>query len=377
MALIAETDIFTLCAILFGLSWFGFWADSHRLGQKTSGALWVILGGVLLSNFHVTPFSAGAYAFIMEYMVPLAIPLLLFKADLRKIFRESGAVMVTFLVASFGTVAAAIIGLYVIDLGEVGPQIAGVFASGYIGGTMNFVAVAQAVEIEPGLFSVAIGANSVVSVMALMLLLAIPSISLIRRWLPSAIMDNADPCANTDQGAESNSDLKLTHIVGALSLSFLICAVSSQLATALSIAQYAILFVTGFAVVAANSAPKLFERLEGEFDIGMLIMYLFFAAIGLSTNVTEFIASALHLFFYSLSLVTLHFLLVLSLAKLLKFDLAEALVGSAAALVGPGPTAALASSRGWKTLVMPGIMCGVFGYVIANFIGVSMTRFLS
>jgi len=377
MAIIAENDILTLCATLFGLAWFGFWTDSHPFGRKTSGALWVILGGVLLSNFHVTPFNAVVYGFVMEYMVPLAIPLLLFKADLRKIFRESGAVMVTFLVASCGTVAAAILGLYLIDLGEAGPEVAGVFASGYIGGTMNFVAVAQAVDMDLGLFSVAIGANSVVSVMALMLLLTIPSISLLRRWLPSPIMDNADPTANADQVAESGSKMKLTHITGALCLSFVICAASFQLTAEFAISQYAILFVTGFAIILANSTPRLFSRLEGEFEIGMLIMYLFFAAIGLSTNVTSFIDSALHLFFYSLSLVVLHFILILSVAKLMKFDLAEALVGSAAALVGPGPTAALASSRGWKTLVMPGIMCGIFGYVIANFIGVSMTRLLS
>jgi uncharacterized membrane protein len=67
---------------------------------------------------------------------------------------------------------------------------------------------------------------------------------------------------------------------------------------------------------------------------------------------------------------------VLGFARLFKLDLAEALVGSAAALVGPGPTAAIASSKGWHRLVTPGIMCGLFGYVIANFVGVAITRFL-
>jgi len=107
-----------------------------------------------------------------------------------------------------------------------------------------------------------------------------------------------------------------------------------------------------------------------------LMMYLFFAAIGLSTNVTAFVDSALNLFFYALLLVVLHLLLVLLMAKVFGFDLAEALTGSAAALVGPGPTAAIASANGWKELVTPGIVCGLFGYIIANFIGVTLTNLL-
>tara|TARA_R110001599_G_scaffold353465_1_gene593115 strand:+ start:29370 stop:29723 length:354 start_codon:yes stop_codon:yes gene_type:complete len=43
---------------------------------------------------------------------------------------------------------------------------------------------------------------------------------------------------------------------------------------------------------------------------------------------------------------------------------------------GAGPTAAIASANGWKELVTPGIVCGLFGYIIANFIGVTITNFL-
>ena len=78
----------------------------------------------------------------------------MFKASLGKIFRESGRVMLAFVCASLGTVVAAVVALFLVDLGETGPQLAGVIASGYIGGTMNFVAVAQAVEMEAGLFTV-------------------------------------------------------------------------------------------------------------------------------------------------------------------------------------------------------------------------------
>ena len=62
--------------------------------------------------------------------------------------------------------------------------------------------------------------------------------------------------------------------------------------------------------------------------------------------------------------------------RLLKIQLDEAIVASGAALVGPAVTAAIATSKGWRHLVTPGIMCGIFGYVIATFIGVSITAML-
>jgi uncharacterized membrane protein len=76
-------------------------------------------------------------------------------------------------------------------------------------------------------------------------------------------------------------------------------------------------------------------------------------------------------------IILVHLTIVLVGAKLLKIQLDEAIVASGAALVGPAVTAAIATSKGWKHLVTPGIMCGIFGYVIATFIGVSITALLN
>ena len=72
-----------------------------------------------------------------------------------------------------------------------------------------------------------------------------------------------------------------------------------------------------------------------------------------------------------------HLSVVLLCAKLLKIELPEAIIASGAALVGPAPTAAIASSKGWQHLITPGIMCGIFGYAIATFVGVSITALLN
>ncbi len=377
MTLIAANDIFSLGAILIGLAWVGFYVDRHPIGRKTSGVIWVLGCAMLLSNFNVIPFQALTYDFVGGSLVPLAVPLLLFKADLRRIFRDSGMVMVTFLIASMATVAGAVLGYYLLDLGEIGHKVAGVYTGGYIGGAVNFLAVSEAVQMTETEFSVSISASSVVSMIALMMLIAIPSV----RWLvdkvPSSFLDELSEQEKSDLANTAAPRLLLTHVTGAVALSFIICAAAQMMSNALGMSNYNILFITLITLVVANLMPKLMDSLEGEFELGMLFMYIFFAAVGAGTNATEFIGSAFILFVYGMTIILVHLILVLLIARLMKVDLAEAVVASGAALVGPTVTAAIAISRGWRTLVTPAIMCGIFGYAIATFIGVALSKLLA
>ena len=108
--MISPDNIFAISATILGLAWIGFWIDTSSLGKKTSGVMWVLLTGMLLSNVGIAPLKSPIYEFVGSNLVPLAIPLLLFKADLRDIFRKSGKVMIAFLVAAFGTVVGVLIG---------------------------------------------------------------------------------------------------------------------------------------------------------------------------------------------------------------------------------------------------------------------------
>jgi uncharacterized membrane protein len=363
--------------ILLGLAYLGFWVDNHPIGKKTSGVVWVLVAAMLLSNIGVIPFSSPAYDFVGAYMVSLAIPLLLFKADIRKIFRESGKVIITFAIASAATVFGAILGFYLMDLGEIGPKVAGVYTGGYVGGAVNFLAVSQVVEMTETEFTSALSASSVVSILALMTLIALPSIRWVTRFVPTSFADTIPEHEKQELKEANRAKVYLRHLTGALALSFGICAMSAAIAQFIGYPHYTILFVTIFTILIANLFPKAMDALEGEFELGMIFMYIFFAMVGSSTNATAFLGSAMNLFVYGMMIIFIHLAVLLLVARLIKVDLAEAIIASAAALVGPAPTAAIAISQGWRSLVTPGIMCGIFGYVIGTFIGVTVTAFLS
>ena len=73
---------------------------------------------MILANLKIIPTLAPAYDVTWNYLVPIAIPLLLLRADLKRIVRESGPVLIAFVIGSVAVVAGAIIGASLHDLGH-------------------------------------------------------------------------------------------------------------------------------------------------------------------------------------------------------------------------------------------------------------------
>ena len=57
-------------------------SEKTKIGSMVSAALVSTLVGLAASNIGIIPYEARAYSIIMEFMLPLTIPLLLFRADL-------------------------------------------------------------------------------------------------------------------------------------------------------------------------------------------------------------------------------------------------------------------------------------------------------
>lgn len=65
-----------------------------------SAALVSTLVGLAASNLGIIPYEAKSYAVFLEFLLPLSIPLLLFRADLRRIVQSTGTLLLAFLFGS-------------------------------------------------------------------------------------------------------------------------------------------------------------------------------------------------------------------------------------------------------------------------------------
>ena len=109
LPLIGPDQDFALWAVLIAIAAFGFWCERTTWGRKYSGVMLLITLAIVLANLRIIPTSAPAYDVVWEYLVPIAIPLLLFQADLKRIVRESGPTLIAFIIGSAAVVALSLI----------------------------------------------------------------------------------------------------------------------------------------------------------------------------------------------------------------------------------------------------------------------------
>jgi uncharacterized membrane protein len=67
--------------------------------------------------------------------------------------------------------------------------------------------------------------------------------------------------------------------------------------------------------------------------------------------------------------VGVHGLVVFGIGRLARMDVGTLAVASQAAVGGPSSALAVAVSREWKGLVLPGIIVGLLGYALGNYLG--------
>ncbi|MCP3981537.1 MAG: DUF819 family protein [bacterium] len=374
--LISAEQHWTLWAILFGAAAFGLWAERTRLGSRVSGAVLTILVTFVLSNARVIPVSAPAYDVVWDYFLPLAIPLLLFRADLRRIVREAGPTLFAFAAAAVGTVIGTLIAFRIVPLGEEGWKLAGIFCATYVGGSMNFGAVANSLELQSGdLLAASIAADNLMMTLYFLVLFALPSLGFLRRaFVRRDEIENAPEAGSGDGHAWRIRDLSLMGICFALALAAGLCAAGYGLASVLGYPSAGILVVTALTVTLATLAPRRLEAVSGAENIGTLFMQIFFAVIGATANIAAVLRSGTVLLLFAGIILSVHLITILGLGKLMRLDLREIIIASNANMGGPTTAAAMAASRGWNSLVLPAILCGTLGYAIATFVGDSLAR---
>lgn len=345
-----------------------------RVGQF--GVLFIILFPALLSAFGILPRGAPLYGMVVEYFVPLSLPLLLFQADLRRIWRESGRVLIAFLGAAAATVVGAMLALPLVDLGSEEGVWVGILTAGFIGGSANAgsVAVAMNKATDPAM-GVAVASVFAVAVPFLALLLTLPTLPRLWRWFSPHAADPAISLPASELASERQA-IGAGTLVSALALSALICAISDALAQWLAYPPAKFLLITLFSVAFATALPRQASSLHGHYEVGQILIYGFFAVIGVNIDFVLAVTEGSQVMLFTGILLLVHLVLLSLFGRWLKLSGPELAVASNACILSPATAAAMAVARGWHNLVTPALLCGVFGYAIANLVGISLAEFL-
>jgi uncharacterized membrane protein len=399
-SLISPNDTWTLWALIVSGTALAIWLEqTYRWAAKLSGPVLALLIAMVLSNTQLVPAQAPAYDFVDDYLVPLAIPLLLFRANALQILRSTGRLFLAFHLSALGTLAGTFLAVFLLKGSIPSPDLehaAGMMSASYIGGAVNFMAVKSSYLVRPGVSDPLIVADNFVMAAMFIALLSAAASSFFRRRYPHPHSADTNSAAAENLAAKhwQRKGIGLLDLGKMLAVAFVAVASAkligravlpvfgdpAQASLALQMLQVVctnkFVLITSISLLLATVFHKPMSAINGPEEVGTLLLYLFLFCIGLPADLKMVFVKAPLFFAFCGIIAVVNLVWTLGLGKLLRFPLEELLLAVNANLGGAPSAAAMAVSAGWPRLVLPGILVGIWGYVIATPIGVLMVEWL-
>lgn len=375
----------------------------YAWSSKVPGAVIALIIAIGFSSFKIIPTDAPVYDAVWSYVVPFAIPLLLFQVNVASIFKESRRLLFIFLISSVGTMIGAVIAFFLFRnaIPEL-DKITGMISASYIGGGVNFAAMTAKLEPSKDMTASTIVADNLIMALYFIILVTISGMMWFRKRFATPHIDAVEKSL---AGSESDNLAKAYWTPKAISLKdiainmavtvFLVAVsftladllsplkvhasgIVSEIAIGLITDKYLILTTLTFVVIALFQSH--FQKLSGSQEMGTYMIYLFFVVIGIPASLPLIIQNAPLLLLFVITIMSMNLVVSLLFGKLFKFSLEEILLACNANVGGPTTAAAMAISCGWRNLIGPILVIGTVGYVIGNYAGTIiytiLTRFM-
>lgn len=394
-SLISAESTWILWAVLASCAALAIYLEQkYTWASKVTGCILALTFTLILSNLKIIPTEAPVYDAVWSYVVPLAVPMLLFNADIKKIGRDSGRVLIIYLFSGIGTILGGFVAYFALKnaipaLNDIVPM----FVGTYTGGSVNFVAMSQQYKVPGATVSAALVADNLLMALYFFTLMALPTMAVIKKHYKMPLVNALEEQSESDKEANKTmaakywgaKEISLKDIAFTVALSFVIVAISDKLATVFGdlfkgegavsaifggLLGNKYLLMTTFTMIIASVFPKQISSIRGSQEIGTFLIYLFFAVIGAPASIGLILRESPLLLVFALIVVLINLIVSLIFGKLFKFNIEEIIIASNANVGGPTTAAAMAVSKGWTELIVPALLVGTLGYVIGNYYGI-------
>jgi uncharacterized membrane protein len=399
-SLIGPDDAVILWALIALGTAAAIWLEqTYRWAARLSGPVLALLIAMGLSNLRIVPSSSPAYDFVTDWLVPLAIPLLLFRANLREIVRTAGRLFLVFHLSSIGTLIGTVLAVWLLRRLIPSPDIehaAGMMAASYIGGGVNFMAVKASYHVREAVTNPLIVADNFVMAGMFVVLLAVAASRWFRARYPHPHSLDADATAATNLAAQhwTRKGIALLDVARAFAFAFTVLALAEFLGRLTRMAfgdmsgrgagwqvlqvlcTNRFVLITTVTLVLATAFARPLAKVNGPEEFGAYLLLLFLFTLGLPADFISVITQAPLFFVFCGIIAVVNLVFTLAAGRLLRLNLEELLLAVNANLGGAPSAAAMAVSTGWSRLVLPGLLVGIWGYVIGTPIGIMVVELL-
>ncbi len=333
---------------------------------------------------------AGLRTWLQNLCVPLGIPLLLFSSDFKQWRSRWKQVAVAFAVG-IAAVMAAVTAAYYLFRGQAVPELtkaAGLMVGFYTGGTPNVASLKMALQPSAETFLL-VNSFEIVITFFLLAFLILGGYKLMRRWLPyekpSAAVE-AVPADGTDTAASrralaragSMEDYRfmfrrpmLTGWLCALGLAVLIAGVAMAFSLLFPPDYRVVAIVLGITTLSiAVSFVGRVRRLPKSFELGMYFILVFSIVIASDFSLARLSPDTEGLFYFIATVLGLSLALHCLLAKLCRVEADTFTISMTALIFSPPFVPTVAGAMGNRGCMLTGIVVGLLGYALGNYLGI-------
>jgi len=325
---------------------------------------------------------------VMTITVPLAIPLLLFSLNFRRWIKMAGDTFLSMILGLISVFCMAIPGYYIFrdQLPEMW-KIAGMAIGLYSGGTPNLAAIARGLGVEEELYIMTHTAELVIGALILLFLLtgAKPFFGL---WLKpyQRTGDQKDQPEIDVADFESYEGFFRRKTVPGILRAFGVAAVIFGIGYGTTFLfegdagdTAAVLTVTTLGIL-ASLVPSV-NRIRSSFQLGMYFIYVFCVIVASKADIialfsVDNINLLYNLLLYIAIVIVGSLLLHSILSWIFGINVDDFIITSTALSNSPPFVPVVAAALRNKEVVVPGMIIGVIGYAIGNYLGVAIAYLL-
>jgi uncharacterized membrane protein len=359
--------------------------DTYSFIRKIGSIVICYVVGLFIGNIGVLPSNLGGLNDILTSVtIPLAIPLLLFSEDIRKWIKMARLTFISLLLGILSVTLMVVAGYFIFrpHIPECW-KISGMLIGVYTGGTPNLAAIATMLGVNNETYILTNTADLVVGAFVLLFLLTFAQRFFLLFMRPFKSPDGVEFQNHTTEMINEFESYEgffskpvFLSLLRGFGLTIIISAVGGGISMMFSKGNQtvvAILLITTLGIV-ASTFPAI-NRINKSFQLGMYFILVFSLVVASSADIgkmfnsnnTEFLAS---IFLYILIAVPGALLLHGFFSWIFKIDVDNFLITSVALSMSPPFVPVVAAALKNKMVVLSGIIIGIIGYSIGNYLGV-------
>jgi len=353
--------------------------------KKIGAVIMAYALGLVLGSSGLLPDGALQIQDIINTVtIPLAIPLMLFSANIKSWLRLAGKTSLSMFIAFFAVVSTVIIGYLL--FGSSDPdnmwKVGGLLVGVYTGGTPNLASLKLMLDVDNEIYLVTHSYDMLIGAAYFFFILIVgqkvfglvlPKYKPFGKGGEQEIMD----ISSKEPFWGLLNPKNRIPLLKAFGLSVLIFAIGG--ATTLFVPESAqmvvvVLLITTLGIL-ASLIPAV-NKMPKTFDLGMYLILIFSISVASMVDFSKMTSVSPEIFYYVGFVIFGSLFLQVIISAFFKIDTDTVLITSTAMICSPPFVPAVAGALKNKEIVISGLTIGIIGYAVGNYLGVIIAELL-